>query len=266
VANVAFDKTAVASGDAVSTLTITAFAPAGVDRYILAGIALPDGDTVTSVIKGAGGNFSLVDAQSDVVGGGRAEMWELINPSVTSEDIVLVVSAANAGLTFGICSFNVVHQTTPRAVTVKNTGVGDPTTTHASATDRFDMMVSALARNLNAVPVNCTERWDVMQANEPSGYGSTDPGTMAAKNMQHNYAQNREWAMVAVSIQPSASAGLSANLGLLTETNLVQLMNKAKAKEIGLQTETDLAQTMSRVKLRTIGLLNETDATARWPG
>lgn len=203
---VGFDQTDVASGDAVTTLTITAFNPGGADRYILAGIALPDGDTVTSVIKGGSETFSNVDVQSDVIGGSRVELWEFIAPAASSSNIVLIVSAANAGLTFGVCSFTGVNQTTPRLTTVKNTGVGDPTTTHASSATGFDMMVSALARDLNFAPVSCTERWDVLQANEPSGGGSTDPGVAGSNTLTHNYAQNREWAMIAVSIQAVPAA------------------------------------------------------------
>lgn len=48
----------------------------------------------------------------------------------------------------------------------------------------------------------------------------------------------------------------------VAETDLSQVVGKAKAKSLGLTTETDLAQVLSKLKTKTLGLTTETD-TAR---
>jgi hypothetical protein len=60
-------------------------------------------------------------------------------------------------------------------------------------------------------------------------------------------------------IPPVASAGLSAAVGQVTETDTSQAMGRLKAKAIGQTTETDVSQTITRVKTRVIGQATETD-------
>lgn len=206
---VAFDQTAVASGENVTTLTIAAFNPGGVDRYLVVGVSQHEAESVTSVIKGGTETFTSVISRDDVVGGERVELFEFIGPAASASDIVLIVTNnEGVGVTIGVCSFTGVNQSTPRLTTVSNNGTGDPTTTHTSSANGFDMMVHSLARDLNYAPVSCTERWDVLQANEPSAGGVTDPGVAGSNTLTANYAQNREWAMCAVSIQEVPAAGL----------------------------------------------------------
>lgn len=205
---VGFDQTAVASGAAVTTLTITAFNPGGLDRYLLVGVSQASTESVTSIIKGGSETFSSIASRSDSVGLIRCELFEFIAPAASSSNIVgTFTDVEGVGVTMGVVSFTGVDQTTPILTNVTNNGTGDPTTTHTSSANGFDMMIEAFARDLNYAPVSATERWDVLQADEPSAGGLTDPGVAGSNTLTADYAQVREWVMCAVSIQEVQAAG-----------------------------------------------------------
>lgn len=70
-------------------------------------------------------------------------------------------------------------------------------------------------------------------------------------NVLDTYTNTPQW---------TVQSGLSATIGLQTETDSLLAVGKQKVKTIGILTETDTAQTATRVKRATAGLLSETDS------
>ena len=205
--SVAFDKVVSASNNGGASLSTPTMAPAGADRYLLCGIAISVGQTVTTCKKAVGGAaFTQIAALEDAVGGERIELFELKNPTTAAEVIEVVLSDADGGFIVGCCSFNGVDQTTPIQTNETASGAGDPTRTITSAVGNFCMMVFSLMRDLNYTATAGTERWD-LSGDKPAGGGITEPGA-ASTTMTANYAQNRPWVLAAVSIAAAAGAGL----------------------------------------------------------
>ena len=204
---VTFDKVVSANETGgTDTATTGAIAPAGTDRYMLVGVAIEFAQDVQTVKKGTT-DFTFVTAIEDAVGSPRVELWELKNPSTTSETVVVVLDAADDGFTVGAMSFAGVDQTTPLQTTVTASGNGDPTDVIASSVDNMIAFVFSIFRDLNfsAVGTGAIEQWD-LSGGRPSGGGITYPGATSV-TATANYAQSRPWVSIGVSIAAAAGGG-----------------------------------------------------------
>lgn len=241
---VGFESVVSAENNGGSSLSTGVIAPAGVDRYLLCGVTLLGGDTVTSVQKN-----SVAFTQIAVITNmeARIELFELKNPTTASETIDVVIGSGGDGFVVGCAAFSGVNQTTPIQTNETATGLGDPTRTITSAVGNFGMMVFSLARSLNFSATAGTERWD-FNGDVPSGGGITEPGA-ASVQMTANYPQNREWALVAVSI--AATVGIEQAIVLAGETDTTFAITWAKSKAVGVALETDSAQGVGLIQLDT---------------
>jgi len=248
---VGFESVVSAQNHGGSSLTTPAIVPAGADRYLLCGVTTTAAVTVSGVNKGVSGTaFTQIAVLNDAVNDIRIELFELKDPSTTSEVIEVILSGADNGFSAGCCAFSGVNQTTPIQTNETASGQGDPTRAVAGATDGFGMMVFSLGRDLNYAATAGTERWD-HAGDEPSGGGITEVGATTI-TMTADYAQNRNWVLAAVAI---AASGLPpVVMGVTTEAATAPTFDHSKGLNLGVTTGVGTAPIITPLRTRTIGV------------
>lgn len=152
---------------------------------------------------------------------GRAEIWYLVNPGTTTDDVTVTFDRNTDGaIVVGAISFFGVDQDVPLRDIVTNTGTSMfPTVTVPSAENELVLDVLAVETGGGAGDADETqiERWSIFNnvGHDIWGASSTEPG--ASPNVDMDWTGNfseDDWAIAAVSILPKVPATEAPPVGL----------------------------------------------------
>lgn len=201
----AYDASSQASTAGATSLTWS-HTCTGTDRAIEVDLSYyaPGGQTVTGVTY-AGVALTQIDRQDDGATD-WAEIWVLSNPASGANNIVASFSGSIAAVGGGK-SYTGAHQTTASLTGTPAKASGSSTTPTVTVTSAVGEIASDCVANFlaNESPDTGTERWDQSNA-DIGGAGSTRTGA-ATVAMDWTLDASASWAIVAVSIKPSAAAG-----------------------------------------------------------
>ena len=178
---------------------------AGSDRLLIVGTTGHTTATISGITY-AGTSLTQVDGTvvNSRIGG---EMWQLVNPDIDANDVVVTWTGEFFRGAVGIISFTGVDQTTPLGTSGIASGLSaSPTVDVSSATG--ELVVDVLA-NEGASTVTAgasqTERWNQVNTTEDGlqNSGSTEPGASTV-TMSWSITSD-DWVIIAVPIKPVAA-------------------------------------------------------------
>lgn len=118
VSTTAYEQTTLAASKTIASYTVSS----GSDRCLVIPVAIETNSrTVSGITFNASENF--VFKEVDTYAGGityRVEWWYLVNPSVTTANIVISISGGTARFSGGIHQLTGVDQTTPLGTSVSS--------------------------------------------------------------------------------------------------------------------------------------------------
>jgi hypothetical protein len=197
------------AGSSTGTITIAAFAvAAGADRIIRLGVGIRNqgSQTVSTATPPTFGNqtFTFFRALNNATNA-RTEMWYLLNPDVETNDIVVTLTGAIAGVA-GASAWNDVDPTTPFENPADATGnTTAPTVAVTSAAG--NVVVDALALRSEPTVASVTDpivqEWNLTQGVGGAavlGGGAHQPGA-ASVTMEWALDVTRNWALIGASMR-----------------------------------------------------------------
>lgn len=182
---------------------------AGTDRLLLVGVATEDDPTHDSVTFDG---QSLIKAVDEVrAGQRRSSLWYLIDPPVTTADIVITLGSAG-DLAAIAHSWQGVHQTTPVSGSAGNNGASTTVTVDVPS-DAGELVIDNFGHDDNgtdpAVGAGQTELADVNVTGDFRAGSSRQDGASPNVTMSWTMTDN-DWVTVGVSLQPSVPAPAGA--------------------------------------------------------
>lgn len=137
--------------NSVSSLSVSNTVSSGTDRGIIALVPIRNGThRVRSVVFNASENFIRAIRQGSTTGVG-AEIWYLLNPTVTTANVVITFETSAGALQavqgrLGLINVTGVHQTSPTVVDVTNFSQanGGNVSTSVTTTQSGDLLTDAL--------------------------------------------------------------------------------------------------------------------------
>lgn len=198
---------------AASSVTMNHTVGSGSNRFLIVSVAIErDTDRVTAITY-AGQALTFVGTSVDPSNTARVEVWRLIAPA-TGTNTVSVTFNSSASVVIGAISFANVDQTNPIAASqfASGTGASDATVSVASATGQIVLSAIAANDDVNGVTpfAGQTSRWNVVNAADVIGAGSTTPGSTTT-TMRYTLQSPQQWTMGAFSIRPSPPPGIVTN-------------------------------------------------------
>ncbi len=202
---VAVDSTSTGVGAGVSSVTFSHTVTSTGNRLMLVGVAMDAnaGPAVSSVTY-SGQSLTLVGSR---VGGSapvRIEIWQLVNPTSGTADVVVTLSSNADGVSVGATTFTGVDQTTPLGTFASAIGTSNtPSVNVSSALGElvYDVVAGKNSGTL-AAGSGQTGLWDVNASGQSRGAASTEAGA-ASVTMSWNKGSALEWAIGGVSVKPS---------------------------------------------------------------
>ena len=182
----------------------------GLDRILVVGVSLRDGNT--SVIGATYGGIPLTRIGFQISSGNqnRTEMWKLVAPPTGSANVVVTLSAAKR-IVAGAVSFFNVDQTNPHGAFVSAAETSDTAWVKvASATG--EMVIDTVTTNGDAVSLAAgaeeTEGWNAFSgkgdAGNARGGSSTELGESSVV-MSWELGAAKPWSAGAISLKPSGA-------------------------------------------------------------
>jgi Right handed beta helix region len=199
---------------AASSVNMNHTVGSGSNRFLIVSVAIErDTDRVTAMTY-AGQALTFVGTSVDPTTTARVEVWRLIAPA-TGTNTVSVTFNSLSSVVVAAISFSNVNQTTPIAASQFATGNATLTASAsvASATDQVVLATIAADDAANTVTPGSgqTSRWNVMNAADVIGAGSTKPGSATSTTMSYTLGDNKGWAMGLLAIQPAPPPGIVTN-------------------------------------------------------
>ena len=194
-----------------STMTIiNVVVPAGSSEMLLVGVTFNPGSTVSGITYG-GKTLTLVKGAGDGTYD-RAEVWQLLNPTVGTTNLVITFASSATDISVGALVFNGVNQTTPFSAMSTNGGNSTtPSVTIASATgdEVFNLIASRSATSGTTTGSGQVRYWSLPSTG--GGYTSLGAASIApgAGSVTNSWTtpSGTYWSSIAVSIQPAAGGG-----------------------------------------------------------
>jgi hypothetical protein len=203
VSHVATLTGSVASGN----VTVSGVVPTGANRLMLVGISWKP-DSASAIISVAFGGTPLTSIGTSYVGNDhRVDMYQLVNPSTDSANVVVSFNGSTKGSHVSVSTFAGVNQATPLGTRANATGDNTvPTVNVASASGDlvFDVLTSEKDGTAVSVGAGQTSLWTTGTTNitEIRSAGSTEPATGANTVMSWSNP-GKKWALSAVAIKPA---------------------------------------------------------------
>lgn len=199
---------------AASSVNMNHTVGSGSNRLLIVSVAIErDTDRVTA-ISYAGQSLTFVGTSVDPTTTARVEVWRLIAPA-TGTNTVSVTFNGLSSVVVAAISFANVNQTTPIAASQFVTGNATLTASAsvASATDHVVLATIAADDAVNTVTAGSgqTSRWNVVNAADVIGAGSTKPGSATSTTMSYTLGDSKGWAMGLFAIQPAPPPGIVTN-------------------------------------------------------
>ena len=186
----------------------------GSNRFLIVSVAIErETDRVTAMTY-AGQALTFVGTSVDPTTTARVEVWRLIAPA-TGTNTVSVTFNSLSSVVVAAISFANVNQTTPIAASQFATGNATLTASAsvASATNQVVLATIAADDAANSVTPGSgqTSRWNVLNAADVIGAGSTKAGSATSTTMSYTLGDNKGWAMGLLAIQPAPPPGIVTN-------------------------------------------------------
>jgi hypothetical protein len=207
---VGMDTTTSGQTTGGSSITIS-HTTSGTNRLMLVGISINnDGsETVSSVTWKGTENLSLFDTVSNA-DDARVEIWQLVNPSTGTGDVVITFSASlQQGAVAGVTTFTGVNQSTPLGTFASATGDNSsPATVDVtSATGELVYGVVCVEYEPAITDPSQTELWNrsiTGTTGSTNGAASTEAGTGPTVTTSWTISDTtyEHWAVGGVSINP----------------------------------------------------------------
>lgn len=199
---------------AASSVNMNHTVGSGSNRFLIVSVAIErETDRVTAMTY-AGQALTFVGTSVDPTTTARVEVWRLIAPA-TGTNTVSVTFNGLSSVVVAAISFANVNQTTPVAASQFATGNATLTASAsvASATDHMVLATIAADDAANTVMPGSgqTSRWNVLNAADVIGAGSTKPGSATSTTMSYTLGDNKGWAMGLLAIQPAPPPGIVTN-------------------------------------------------------
>ncbi len=211
---IGFDN--AASGNTTSqTLTLSSFVVgAGSDKALFVGVGIRgivSGQNVTGITWNGSEGFSRVGTQ-EANGIIAVELWELVNPTAATADIVITLSGSpGSNQIGGVISLTGVDQTTPSEASAQANGSGTSSSVSVTTvTDNAWALDVVNHRNDTDITEggSQTNRWEEAFSTSTIAGGSTDPVSPAAPHaMTWSWATSHSWAAIAASVKPASAGG-----------------------------------------------------------
>lgn len=151
-----------------TTLTFAHTVGAGSNRISIVGVGLEDSatcPTVTGITFNTTENFTQIDTHLFASDANRIDLWYLLNPTVTTANIVITVSDTTDDLNGGAITIDGAKQQAPEADN-KGTGAGDSSlviTTLTNGAWIIDIVADASSGTTFTPASGQTERYNVNQ-------------------------------------------------------------------------------------------------------
>lgn len=142
-------------------------------------------------------------------GGTRTEIWYLINPTVTTADVVTTWASSTGRRGAGVYSYYNVDQTNPMGVTNTASGVGATTTGTLTPTTTGSLIVDIEISSSNAAGTGTlTPGWTSLIGGTDRSFGSQynlTPVISASNNMFYTYGGSSSWTWCGVEVKAFVS-------------------------------------------------------------
>ena len=194
-----------------TSLTVSRVQPAGTDVVMVA-IVTTEGPVVHNSVTFDGVGMTL--ERNSIGSGLRTSLWYLVNPNVTTANVVVsLASAADVAVT--VPSWEGVDQTTPFSASAANTGTSTSTSV-VVASASGELVIDGFAHNDDgAVPSAGAGQTELSSFEVTADFYngcSFENGASPNVTMDWTGFASSDWAAVAGSLQPSVVApGVGAN-------------------------------------------------------
>lgn len=190
-----------ASGSVTGTsLTISNFVTgAGSNRLMLVSVALDA--NVTGIIYGA---QSLTRAAFVGAGRPRVEMWQLLNPTSGTANVVITTNVSGS-IKAGVTTFAGIDPTTPfRLPITVISGNSTPSATITSAANELVYDVIGISNDPTATAsAGQTQRWNIKGILNMTGAASTKAGAVSVVMSWATSTNPNPWSQIALSLRPA---------------------------------------------------------------
>jgi len=217
-----------------SSLTISSFTVAdNANKILIVSTGTYNGSPTVSGVTWNGASESFTKAVS-LAGNYDVEIWYLVNPTATTDDVVVTFSDSTAGNRgAGVYSFYNVDQTSPIGVT--NTVVGGTTTSPngtITPTTEGSMIVDSFYNGcgtVSGVTVDHTEGWTQLTGGTDRIFSSQydlDPTIGSSNDIGRDGTCSTSYSMVIAEIKPSSGSATIKSSHIDTGlSNEIQLSN-----------------------------------------
>lgn len=191
---------------AASSVTMNHTVSGGANRFLIVSVAIERDDDRVTAITYAGQPLTFVGTSVDPTGTARVEVWRLIAPA-SGTNAVSVTFNRSASVVVAAISFANVDQATPIAASQYASGNLTFTASASVASTADQLVLATIAVNDAALGVSAgtgqTSRWNVLNAADIIGAGSTKPGAAGSTTMSYGLLLNVGWTMGLFAIQPA---------------------------------------------------------------
>ena len=199
---------------AASSVTMNHTVGSGSNRLLIVSVAIERDTGRVTAITYAGQALTFVGTSVDPTATARVEVWRLIAPA-TGTNTVSVTFNSSSSVVIGAISFANVHQTTPIAASQFATGNGVLTASASVASAADQVVMATISANDAADTVTAgsgqTSHWNVLNAADVIGAGSTKPGLASSTSMSYTLQTAQGWTMGLVAIQPAPPPNIVTN-------------------------------------------------------
>lgn len=202
-----------------TTVTMTNYqVVSGANQVLIVAVHLkPADDDVTNSVTFNSTNLTKI-GHAVFDNDARVELWYLLNPTVTTANIVATVSQTGNGKGIAAICFTGVDQTTPFGTAVTNTVDGSSLSVTVSSNTGEVVLGAFTCDGCTAAEVSVqspsTQRWE-FAADVAMTNGATRDG--ASPNVAITYNTANQSALIGVSIKPAASDNSATQVIIISQ-------------------------------------------------
>lgn len=192
---------------ASTSVTLNHTVGTGSNRLILVSVAIERNDATATAVTYAGQPLSFLGRLTDPGGGATLEIWGRLAPTSGTHQVVVTLGNT-AAVVVGAISFANVSQTNAIAAG-QLFGYGGGTSASGSVASTVDQLViGTIAANDEVGSVTAgagqTSRWNVVNAADVIGAGSSRNGAAGSTTMSYSFANSGRSVIGVIALQPSS--------------------------------------------------------------
>lgn len=207
--------TASALEAAGSTITMNHTVGNGSSRLILVSVAIRRNDATVTSVTYAGQPLGILGQLTDPGGGATLEIWGRLGPTSGTNQLAVTLSNSDA-VVVGAISFANVDQSNPYAAFQLFGSSSGTTASGSVASTAEQLVIGMIAANDEVGSVTAgagqTSRWNVVNASDVIGAGSTRNGAAGSTTMSYTLVNSGRSVLGIIAIQP-------VSVPIVTNTN-----------------------------------------------